>query len=713
MAGATSDDNLIYFNGINGLTGEYTLPPMSGKKLAGLVTGEEPPENLSELRYRQQKGAGDHLGVREGVDPHKLEESGWGVIFAHDADPAVKEALSDLLALRESEAGEYYHVYEGPDGYRPGESKSKFLARHGAGPGPADPEKVPYYLLIVGSPEAIPYKFQTQLDVQYAVGRIHFNSLQEYANYARSVVAAESGKVKLSRRAAYFGVAHKDDPATKSTAANLVEPLYQKYKDFGADGEQWSADLFLEEQASKANLARLLGGDLTPALLFTGSHGMELPVTDKRQPEHQGALICSDWPGPGGGGIKQEYYFAGEDLTADTNLLGMISFFFACYGGGTPLEDKFFRTAFKDAPEKIAPYPFMAQLPRQMLALPQGGALAAIGHVERAWGYSFLWPGAGAQVVHFESTLEALMKGYRVGYALEYFNERYAEIATVLSDDLDDIEAGQAYDPYELASMWTANNDARGYAIIGDPAVRLPVVDEGAEAVRTAIVVKEVAGQPSSDVRVEEHDGPEDPGEPERTTDESASQGRKTVKSNGSDEIDEAILNLSPVILVPEGYDKEHPELYAAYVEHVKSGYRNNDAVFNRIMNAFMRGHYSSLIMNWLLFIIGIGFFTATGISALAGAPVTSTLVFGGLGTVTFVSYFLTRPTQAVEENLQFITWLGIIYNTYWTHLMWVVDQETAQEQLDEATEEAIERWKEMMERHAEISGTRPGVEEE
>ena len=172
-------------------------------------------------------------------------------------------------------------------------------------------------------------------------------------------------------------------------------------------------------------------------------------------------------------------------------------------------------------------------------------------------------------------------------------------------------------------------------------------------------------------------------------------------------------MNLSPVILVPEGYDKEHPELYAAYVEHVKSGYRNNDAVFNRIMNAFMRGHYSSLIMNWLLFIIGIGFFTATGISALAGAPVTSTLVFGGLGTVTFVSYFLTRPTQAVEENLQFITWLGIIYNTYWTHLMWVVDQETAQEQLDEATKDAIERLKEMMERHAEISGNRPGVEEE
>jgi len=713
MADAASDESLIYFNGIDGITGEYTLPPMSGEKLAGLVTGEAPPENLSELRYRQKKGAGEYLGVREGVDPQKLEESGWGVIFAHDADPAVKEALSDLLALRESEAGAFYHVYEGPDGYRPGESKSKFLARHGAGPGPADPVKVPYYLLIVGSPEAIPYQFQTQLDVQYAVGRIHFNSYQEYANYARSVAAAEKGEVKLSRRAAYFGVAHKDDPATKSTAAKLVDPLYQKHKDFSANGQQWSGDLFLEEQASKKNLARLLGGDLTPALLFTGSHGLELPATDKRQPGQQGALICGDWPGPGSGGIKQTQYFSAEDLTEETNLLGMISFFFACYGGGTPLEDKFFRTAFKDAPEKIAAYPFLAQLPRQMLALPRGGALAAIGHVERAWGYSFLWPGAGAQIVHFESALEALMKGYRVGYALEYFNERYAEIATVLSDELDGIEAGQVYDPYELSSMWTANNDARGYAIIGDPAVRLPVVDAGSGEVRTAIVVKEVTGQSSTDARVEGDALRKDSVESGRGADEAANQGRETVTRSAGEKIDEAMLNLSPVILVPEGYDKEHPELYAAYVEHVKSGYRNNDAVFNRIMQAFMRGHYSSLIMNWLLFIIGIGFFVATGISAFSDAPVSATLVFGGLGTVTFISYFLTRPTQAVEENLHFIAWLGMIYNTYWTHLMWVVDQATAQEQLDEATREAIERLKELMDRHAQASGDRPGVDEE
>ena len=99
-------DEFLYFNGINGDRGEYDLPPMTGEELLGFITGEAEAENMDELRFRYQQATQQHLGVKEGVDPKSLAQSGWGVIFAHDADPAIKEALSELLAHRQQEAGQ-------------------------------------------------------------------------------------------------------------------------------------------------------------------------------------------------------------------------------------------------------------------------------------------------------------------------------------------------------------------------------------------------------------------------------------------------------------------------------------------------------------------------------------------------------------------------------------------------------------------------------
>jgi hypothetical protein len=159
----------------------------------------------------------------------------------------------------------------------------------------------------------------------------------------------------------------------------------------------------------------------------------------------------------------------------------MLAFFFACYGAGTPQMDEFAHTAFKDSPNQIAPQSFTAALPRRMLAHPKGSALAIIGHVDRAWGYSFYWGSAKRQLAVFESALNMLLQGFPIGAADDPFNVRYAELSTELTQLLEDIQFGKKYQERELSGMWTANNDARNYVILGDPAVRLMVAAPGAQ----------------------------------------------------------------------------------------------------------------------------------------------------------------------------------------------------------------------------------------
>jgi hypothetical protein len=463
--------NSFVFNGIDATTGDYLLPEMSVHQIAALARGEPPEPAYRELRYRYETSKFRTYGPVEGVDPGKLAESGWGVIFAHDADPSLRDALRPLLAHRSAEAGSHYREYWREDGYRPQESKTSFLARHKHGPGPPDPERMPYYLLLVGDPKSIPYRFQYLLDVQFAVGRINFDTLEEYANYASSVVRAETASIPKAKKAVFFGVRNPGDQATHLSADDLIGPLSAK---MAQSNTEWLIVNEIGPSAMKSRLAELFGSQSRPQLFFSASHGMGFPIGHPLQRSHQGALLCQDWPGPlqHRGPIGSALYFSGDDLGDETDLSGMIAFFFACYGAGTPWLDDFSHHTLVQ-PQQIAPYPFVARLPQRMLSLPKGGALAVIGHVERAWTYSFSWPDVGVHNQVFSAALQRLLDGMPVGHALEYFNTKYAELSTVLTTEVEEAKFATEPDELGLAGLWTALNDARSYVIIGDPAVRL------------------------------------------------------------------------------------------------------------------------------------------------------------------------------------------------------------------------------------------------
>jgi hypothetical protein len=455
-------------DGIDGTTGEPLHPALPAATLAALARHLAPdPRQAAEAAAWRQAVTAPHLGTTE--DPRDLAAAGWGIVFPRDGDPAVREALAPLLEHRRQTAGDRFRLFAGDDGYRPGETKQAFLSRHGVGPGPAQPERVPYYLLLAGGPEEIPWAFQHQLDLQYAVGRIAFDHPEEHATYARGVVTAETAGTGRPRRAVFFGTQNPGDEATAKMSEHLVRPLAGF---FAAERPDWSVDTLLAADATKERLAEVLR-DEAPALLFTACHGMGFPAGDARQLAHQGALLCQNWPGRAAWqkAIPPDHYLAADDIGDGARLGGLIAFVYACHGIGTPAFDAYpERTGERRA---LSPQPFIAQLPRRLLGHPGGGALAVIGHVERTWGYSFLWKGAGEQPQVFECFFEQLLAGYPVGAALESFALRYAELSEMLGSLLEEIDFGAAVDKDELTRLWTAHNDARGYALLGDPAIRL------------------------------------------------------------------------------------------------------------------------------------------------------------------------------------------------------------------------------------------------
>jgi hypothetical protein len=463
-------------NGVDGSTGEYLGASPSAQVKPALT-----PRELRQYRWWiERHGIDDpnRAPVRD-VDPLKISSAGWGVIWGPDVTAEMRDALQPLILHRKNEAGNLFFSHEfGPD---PAKTKQDFLALHGAGPGPADPKKIPYYLLIVGDPRNIPFSFQYELDVQYAVGRLHFETGQEYENYAKGVIDVEARKKEVPlppKLAAFFGVRNRNDPGTERTALDLVAPLVRSLRarphPVNAQESSWSLVEIIGEPATKGCLERYLGGPYKPSFLFTACHGVAFSRDPEKRVKNQGALLCQDWPGPKWTQpLLPEHYFSADDISADADLRGLIAFHFACYSAGTPDLSSFDRDPMGTA-RTITPHPFLSRLAKRLLGHPKGGALAVVGHVDRAWTTSFSYT-EDSQIEVFDSTIKCLLDGHPVGSAMEYVNQRHAE----LSVDLSTIfmahrdTRNQDQNQRQLQLVWKANNDARNFVVLGDPAVRL------------------------------------------------------------------------------------------------------------------------------------------------------------------------------------------------------------------------------------------------
>src|SRR5262249_18611965 len=115
----------------------------------------------------------------------------------------------------------------------------------------------------------------------------------------------------------------------------------------------------------------------------------------------------------------------------------------------------------------------ISKLPMRLLGIPNQGALAFIGHVDRAWQFSITATDARQMATPglFSEILRQLMNGYTVGFAMDGMPRRFARDATLVISGL---LARPSMNERELTIRRLAATDIRNYVIIGDPAVSSP-----------------------------------------------------------------------------------------------------------------------------------------------------------------------------------------------------------------------------------------------
>lgn len=452
------------------MTGKRLLAPFDSAQIAAIARGDIRDERLLRWLKRVWKTLTEPQlgGPPVGIRLEKPDQAGWGIVFHAGESDAVKDALSGLIAQRRAQIGEERtHVFV----YKTREDWRGWLARHGAEPGTVRPDQVPYYLLLAGDPERLPFEIEHMLSVERAVGRLSFDTPDGYRLYAESLIAYETGaNVPQERQAVFFATRHPSDGATEMSADMLAKPLEKDLASLApgfASRGLWAAD------ATKANLGEIFlpgPGSHPPAFLFTASHGVGWPKGHPDQVARQGALLCQE----GFENSHPDHCFAASDVPDDARVHGMVAFHFACFGAGTPHRDSFTHKPGEPPPE-IAERPFVAALPKRLLSHPQGGALAVVGHIDRAWGYSLVGLSGTAQIQPFRNAMAAILTGVPVGHAVRDFRQRFAALSTGLGETLRNISFGVKVPDEELAELWLERNDAQSYTVIGDPAARLRV----------------------------------------------------------------------------------------------------------------------------------------------------------------------------------------------------------------------------------------------
>ncbi len=392
---------------------------------------------------------------------------GYGVICAPAQASLLDGPLASLLRLRQVKP-EHRLVF---DRAQPGDL-SDWVDAH------ITFQDGPYYWLLIGGPDDLPFDLQWTLDAGKATGRIVFATTDDYAAYADRIARAEGALTTTQGQPPAFFWAPLHDGPTRLSKWYMCDPLVASLRSRGLTVDYAeAADATREAFWKKAE-----GWGTRAGLVYTASHGGALPKDDPQQEKLQGCLMALDDT------------VTGEQVAGTRGAFSQsVVFNFACYSGGTPSHSDFnhWVPAYR-LDQYIPQVAFISSLHRRLLAHP-AGPLACIGHVEPAWIHSFLDPANPDDVVRdpsldvewgermqpFRMFVSRLLQGSTVGYAMEQFGFLYNELGNDLARRIDRF-VRLGLDPAQLdqelrkmVMRWISRNDYQNYVVFGDPAVRI------------------------------------------------------------------------------------------------------------------------------------------------------------------------------------------------------------------------------------------------
>lgn len=236
--------------------------------------------------------AGTRAPPRKLLAPPKIDyddwshpEVGWGIVLPERSDLSA-EAKS--LALDAPDAIQELVRQRGNAPvlrYDPKLAAQGLLRRYERGtntftqPGPrgkrgSAPGLVPHYLLIVGSPDQIPWEFQYQLQTEAFVGRLDLDDTG-LENYVNALLRQWSGSERDVTKPVVWSVDHGHPDITRLMAKTIGERLSSA---FASDAEFDHSNLYLTgSSATSFGLVDAIS-KRKPAFLATTSHGATFPL---------------------------------------------------------------------------------------------------------------------------------------------------------------------------------------------------------------------------------------------------------------------------------------------------------------------------------------------------------------------------------------------------------------------------------------------------